>query len=286
MNTVELGGGQVPRFHPNVDCRKVENVDIMADFERPLPLASEGFDAVYSAFAMEHVSWRNVQQFVNEIYRVLKSSGRATVITSNLRAQCLYLLKKEVWGLPEVETIFGSQEYPENSHKSSMSPECAERLFRDAGFNKVKVVTQVGICGTDMLIEAEKLERVELFGRKYFDGEGYVGMYRDFPQHYKTAEIILDRKPTSVLEIGGASGYICKILQAHGVPATCMDISDHCWHTRVINEFILWDATRTPYNTKSYRLIRHNTSKRERIRPLFLHRIPRTCPRGQAGADD
>lgn len=152
---LELGGGSSPQIRPNLDRRRTPNVDIVADLESPLPLASQSLDYIYSQFAIEHISWRKVPQFIAEIYRVLKPSGRACVVTADLRAQCLYILKKPVWTFAETETIFGSQEYFENCHKSSMSQECAEKLFKDAGFRSIKI-SQVGICCTDMLIQAVK----------------------------------------------------------------------------------------------------------------------------------
>jgi len=88
------------------------------------------------------------------------------------------------------------------------------------------------------------------FTRAYFEGEGYAGLYHDFPIHWKTVEIILKRKPKSVLDVGGARGYIVKKLEDRGVRAVCMDISEHCWHTRATDSFILWDATKTPWPLK------------------------------------
>lgn len=161
MIACELGGGSNPNFCRakgngiNVDCRLVENVDIVADFEKPLPLSSGEFDLVFSQFAIEHISWRKVPVFINEIARILKPNGRAVIITADLRAQCLYILAKPVWTFAEVETIFGSQDYESNCHKSSMSQELARQLFLDAGFRVVDV-TQVGICCTDMLINCQK----------------------------------------------------------------------------------------------------------------------------------
>lgn len=156
MKAVELGGGANPSFHPNVDCRQLPNVDLVADFEKPLPfLPSNEFDLVYSAFALEHISWRNIPQFVNEIYRILKQNGRAVIITADLRAQCLFILRKTVWTFAEVETIFGSQDFAENTHKSSMSQELAFSVFTKAGFKNINI-QQVGICSTDMQIEGQK----------------------------------------------------------------------------------------------------------------------------------
>jgi len=85
------------------------------------------------------------------------------------------------------------------------------------------------------------------FTRRYFEGEGYAGLYYDFPVHWKTVEIILKRRPESVLDVGGARGYIVRKLQQRGVRAVCMDISEHCYHTRATDSFVLWDATKTPW---------------------------------------
>lgn len=155
MNAIELGGGNCPTIRPNFDCRRMPTVDVVVDFESGLPIASESLDFVYSQFAIEHISWRKVPIFVAEIFRVLVHRGKAVVITADLRAQCLFILKKPVWTFAEMETIFGSQDYGENAHKSSMSPELAAKVFRDAGFISVEV-SQVGICCTDMLIQAVK----------------------------------------------------------------------------------------------------------------------------------
>lgn len=88
------------------------------------------------------------------------------------------------------------------------------------------------------------------YTREYFEGRGYVGLYRDFVCHYTTAKVVLERKPESVLEVGGSRGYICKLLQNAGVKVTCMDISEHCFHTRAIDDFVLHDATVAPWRFK------------------------------------
>jgi len=89
------------------------------------------------------------------------------------------------------------------------------------------------------------------FERNYFE-EGTTGyrQYRDFPVHYVTASKIQERNPKSVLEVGGARGYICKILQTHGVPSVCMDVSVYCNQNKVVEEFVLHDATKEPYPFK------------------------------------
>lgn len=161
FKVVELGGGNSPHYSRklgngiNVDKRPSEYVDIVADFEEPLPLSSDEFDEVYSAYVFEHISWRKVSQFISEIHRILKMGGKAIIVTANLLEQARVLVNKSIWDLNDLCMIFGGLDYPENSHKSSMSPELAVRLFKDAGFTSVTILPLKG-CMTDMVIHANK----------------------------------------------------------------------------------------------------------------------------------
>lgn len=87
------------------------------------------------------------------------------------------------------------------------------------------------------------------YTREYWD-EGTIGykLYRDFPSHWRIVKIILEKKPESVLDVGGARGYIVKKLEANGIRAVCMDISENAWHNRATNSFVRWDARRTPWD--------------------------------------
>lgn len=87
----------------------------------------------------------------------------------------------------------------------------------------------------------------EKFEREYFEGKAYLGIYRDFPCHYLTAEKVLERKPISALEIGGARGFVSRLMNNHGIPTTCMDISEYCYQNRAIDKFVKHDATKAPY---------------------------------------
>lgn len=158
-NILELGGGNNPLFHPNVDTRTCEGIDIVTDFNKPLPLESETYYGIYSSFAIEHISWRNLPQFITECYRILKTNGVAIFITANLLEQC-----KKIVNTPESDItierdvcmIFGGQglEQDTDVHKSSMTPDLAIRLFRDAGFSEIKIYEHP--AKTDMIIEAKK----------------------------------------------------------------------------------------------------------------------------------
>lgn len=94
--------------------------------------------------------------------------------------------------------------------------------------------------------EVVVMPREQIFGRDYFDrghlGGGYgTYRYRDYPAHELSVKYILERNPTSVLDLGCARGYVIKKLQDAGIPAHGIDISQHCFMTRACDGFYLHD---------------------------------------------
>jgi len=73
---VELGGGACPLVRPNVDVRPCQDaqgnstVDIVADFEKPLPLETEKYDGVFSQFCLEHISYPKIPSVPSEAFRI------------------------------------------------------------------------------------------------------------------------------------------------------------------------------------------------------------------------
>lgn len=164
MKVLEVGGGEKPaycrRYNPdytNMDIRPITGwVDIVADLDKPFPLPDNDFDLIYSRYCVEHVNWRVLPQFINELYRVLKPGGSIQVIVPNLRAQCEILASKKDWTLEtDVCMIFGDLNYGENSHKSSCSPELYQKLFTEAGFRSF-AWNPLPYWRGDMIIEAMK----------------------------------------------------------------------------------------------------------------------------------
>lgn len=158
---IELGGGAMPQWHPNVDVRycfdaaRTPTVDFTADFGQPLPIQSAEWDVVFSRYAIEHISWRLVAGFIGELARILVPGGTAMIVTANAEAQLRWALARPSWDERISQCLGGDQDYPDNSHKVFLNPAWAARLFRAAGFSRV-IVTPHGELGTDMVIEALK----------------------------------------------------------------------------------------------------------------------------------
>lgn len=102
----------------------------------------------------------------------------------------------------------------------------------------------------ELMKTSEGRERV--FNKSYFNGGhehgGYAHMgLSDFPCHNLTAQHVLDRKPESVLEVGCARGYVLKRIQDAGIRGQGIEISKHCYLTRVCDPVVRWDVCKTPW---------------------------------------
>lgn len=161
---LELGAGEnpmqrAPNWHLH-DVRWLPGLTHVFDLDHRFPVIAESYDGVVARYCLEHVSWRNVRQCIREMFRILKPGGRAVVITANLEEQCRSLCA-HVNNFKEFQDmvcgIYGSQDYPFNTHKSGLNPSYAEFLFRESGFFDVKIEPITTWAGpTDMTIIATK----------------------------------------------------------------------------------------------------------------------------------
>ena len=101
------------------------------------------------------------------------------------------------------------------------------------------------------------------YEKKYFtqgnEFEGYTG-YCDFPQHAKRVEKIISMaKPSSVLDVGCAYGYIVRRLLEKGIKAHGIDVSRWCERQArniIPNHFTRHDIRkRLPFENKAFDLI-------------------------------
>lgn len=152
---LEVGGGDRPQFRPNLDCRQLPSVDIVADLNEPWPVEGEIYDGVFGMYIIEHISWRKIRQFISETHRILQPSGISVMITANLLEQARRLVETPEWKDELVCMVFGDNDYPENTHRCGFSPAYAIKLFREAGFHEVTIFEHPA-CKSDMIIQARK----------------------------------------------------------------------------------------------------------------------------------
>ena len=152
-NILEIGGGFSPKYCRrlnngiNIDILDHELVDIKHDLRKfPYPFENEEFDMVYNKFVIEHLGWRNLEKFAEEIYRILKPGCKAITIAPDLRKQCEIILREKELSLEHIKMIFGDQNYLDdkwqyNAHSGSCSSELYEKLFINVGFRYINIVS-------------------------------------------------------------------------------------------------------------------------------------------------
>jgi predicted SAM-dependent methyltransferase len=253
---LELCGGAVPMFRPNMDIRQCHDqngtptVDIVADLCETFPIKDEEWDGVFSSFGLEHVSFRKTAHVLSETLRILKPNGTAVFLVPNTKAQMEHVLSHDEFNHDLSSMIFGDNDYPENTHRALFSPEYAFKLFSEAGFSDVFIIPW-GDKKTDMLIEAKKKSqsRSAKYDKHYFnDGKnGGYQPYADFPINNVLFQKIMALEPKSVLDLGCGRGYLVKRFQDAGIPACGIEISQHCILTRACNDIVEHDLCNTPW---------------------------------------
>lgn len=274
---IEFGGGDKPVFRPNVDVRRLSTVDYVMDLNGPmseLGTITGQFDGVFSQYVLEHVSWRKVRYLLKAMRLMLQPGGRLVLIVPNLVEQARYIMAKDAageFGDNEACCIFGDQNYEgqdwrANAHSAGWSPSFLQSMLIEAGFGDVMILPHPE-TDTDMIVEATAVasdgsrptaqsevdnwspeQRRKAYGHDYFNGGGTHGGYAregywDYPVHRLTAQHIMKLKPTSVLEIGPARGYVLKQLEDNGIRVAGLEVSRHCVATRVIKNIIEFDIT-------------------------------------------
>lgn len=255
---LEIGGGDSPlrddsgkRMTFNMDVMPGPNVDLVYDISKtPWPFETDSFDGVVGKYCLEHLSWHDIEKAIDEIHRILRHNGKGYFFLPNTLEQAKRIVNEGI-NKGTIELIFGSQEFPDHGgvHKTGFSPDYAKELFNKAGFSFVKILSHP-VSSTDMIVECYKID--EVFEREYFE-DGTYGYkdYRDFATHYSCARIIEKMNPESVLSVGCGRGYVARILENHGIESVGMDISQHCYQTRAIDNFIIWDAREIPWKESS-----------------------------------
>lgn len=148
------GGKRVEGF-VNVDL--AGDPDIVADV-RSIPLGDDSVDEAMAIHVLEHLSRWEAPKALAEWHRVLKPGGRLVVEVPDLLKCCAAIIaglddRMGLWGL------FGDPVYESDlmSHRWCYSPDELIRLFRQAGFRKVRLYNaQYHKAQRDMRIEGLK----------------------------------------------------------------------------------------------------------------------------------
>lgn len=119
----------------------VENIDIVADLNKTLPLSDQCIDTIVSLSVLEHI--KEPQQLINEMFRLLKNEG-------NLIIQVPWQ-----WSLHEM---------PHDYFR--YTPSGLYYLLQKSGFSEIKITAQSGIFTTIIL-------KINYFIKRFIPKEKY-----------------------------------------------------------------------------------------------------------------
>jgi len=148
----------------NIDCREDCEPDLLINLEKEglERFRDNSVEEVIIKDFLEHISWRWVKWFLEEVYRVLKPDGLVYIQVPNFPAIVKkWLNQTEDWKRFPLPSdweklnfwVMGGQDYPENTHKTIFTIPELKKLLEEIGF-KVERIESDG--GTNLLCEARK----------------------------------------------------------------------------------------------------------------------------------
>jgi predicted SAM-dependent methyltransferase len=127
----------------NIDIRKVHPKILVLDLEKELlkPFPDNSAEEIIAKDFVEHLSWRVVEAFLKDCYRVLKPGGRMYIQVPDMEAIAKKVILNPSFKYGELEGwkaisfwVYGAQDYPENTHRAGFTIPTLKKLLERIGF--------------------------------------------------------------------------------------------------------------------------------------------------------
>lgn len=146
-------GDDIREGYINIDVRKTDPRVLVMDLEKELlkPFPDNSVEEIIARDFIEHLSWRRVEDFLRDMYRVLKPGGKAYIQVPDLEAIAKKIILNpdfcfgELCGWRAISYwVYGGQEYPENTHKAGFTIPTLKRLLESIGFKVISIENDGG----------------------------------------------------------------------------------------------------------------------------------------------
>jgi SAM-dependent methyltransferase len=132
LRRVNVGCGRDLRDdYINVDSRKIEGVDMVAD-ARALPFKKDTLDEVFASHVLEHFTERDGKKILQHWYDLLKKNGELRIIVPNIDAMTKRYAGGELTWDALRSVVLGGQDYASDHHFNQFSPDSLESLVKSA----------------------------------------------------------------------------------------------------------------------------------------------------------
>jgi predicted SAM-dependent methyltransferase len=140
-NVIELGGGNNPVYHPNIDIFKCDEVDIVCDLSRhAIPLPDSSVGTIYSQDFIEHISLPDFFALLGECKRILKPEGHIDFIVPDIAEA---FKNQPEWNEHLFHIVVGTwdNERPYLRHKAWWTAPLMSYVLHREGWANIKVST-------------------------------------------------------------------------------------------------------------------------------------------------
>lgn len=151
---LNLGCGlDIREGYINIDVRKVHPKILVLDLEKELlkPFPDNSAEEIIAKDFIEHLSWRIVEDFLRDCYRVLKSGGRMYIQVPDLEAIAKKVILDPNFKYGELEGwkaisfwVYGAGDYETNFHKTGFTIPTLKKLLETIGFTVERIENDGG----------------------------------------------------------------------------------------------------------------------------------------------
>lgn len=139
---LDLGSGYIKRKgFKSVDIDKKVNPDILADIRTLKPVSTESIDEVFCSHTLEHILPKDLFKTLRSIYRILKPTGKVTIVVPNIKAVSDDWISGMITSKHYESIILGSDPTATKFmlHKNIFYPEKIKRFLQITGFASIRI---------------------------------------------------------------------------------------------------------------------------------------------------
>lgn len=116
-----------------MDIDKKVRPDVVHDIEKPMPKSQRGvYEVVYASHILEHISWKKVNQVIDNLMSCLVDWGELWVLVPSLEWVGMELMKDDP-SYAVLGALYGSQDAKGQFHKSGFTMMWLRKLFQGHG---------------------------------------------------------------------------------------------------------------------------------------------------------
>lgn len=129
-------GTDIKKGFCNVDIRKIDGVDMVADV-RSLPVPDNSIEEINAYDVLEHLPFQETVSTLTHWIDKLKPGGKIIVRVPDLEKILRKLVNNELPAFEAQRLVFGGQDYPENFHSAGFTGAMLEGLCLGCGCSEI-----------------------------------------------------------------------------------------------------------------------------------------------------